>query len=639
MIKKQFIYKKGLYKLKGKTKEVKVFGFDVETYDNNQEISVMSIVGKDYKKFFYTRKELYLELSSNQIFRNSLICATNLTFDLTAFMPITELFNNSEIIERQGGIILAITYVKYDKNDFKLYSKATLDNIKLKLSDEDKKDFMKDYYPIKFIDSLNHLKCSVKALGEIINLKKLECNLIGTMPDNKKDMEELKIYNMRDSEITYKFMDWLQNEYNIMGANLKVTISSSALDLYRRRYLNVPVEQENKNIIDTCYKGYYGGRTEVFKRGYFNKENYGKLFYYDVNSLYPYCMKAFKYPLPRKSYLKKKCTADDIDSFEGLCYIELRSNKDILIPLLPVKSDKLYFPTGIIKGYYDFSSIRMALNNEYEIINIGEGVIYEHTFTPFKSYVKDLYEKRNEYKKTNDNRQLIPKILMNSLYGKFGYNYKNKENLVSLERYAYLSSIYDYKVSGIPYGDGFNVFRCFMKDFAKPPSYVFPIWSIYVTSYARQLMYKKFKEIGNKRVFYTDTDSIISDRNIGDSKELGELKKEMIFDELCLVKPKMYSGITTEKTDYVKVKGVKGNIDTFNGFYELVQNGFEVKNIQLFTKLRTALSYGKPMNSVYTINKKLDLEDNKRLWDKKYFTINPQNSTALNFNYDSYIKV
>jgi hypothetical protein len=618
-------FEKGMRRLKGKLKQNKIFGFDIETCNNNKDFVCASVIGDNYQKFFTSKEELKKEICNNRIFRNSFICATNLMFDFFGVYSLNEAINKFQLIERSSSLIMAVSYIPYIKKNFteSQYKKSVLNLMK---KNKMIKEIGKEFYKITFIDSGNHLKMSVKQLGEIIGLEKLDIGeMIGQKPISSDEWDLMKKYNLRDAEITYKFMKFLQDKYNNIGCNMKITVSSTALDLFRRKYLEQFWKQEPRELINKCYKSYYGGRTEAFKRGLFSSENYGKIKVYDVNSLYPYCLKNFEYPIPNKYRLSKKLSIEDVEDFEGIGYFKLKIDDSLNIPVLPMKTDKLRFMTGEVEGYYDFASIRLALNNDYEIIECSDGVVYEHKFCPFKTMINDLYKMRCQMKVQNDNTEIAVKLLMNSFYGKMAYNYKEKETLGNIDDI----NMADEYTSIIPTRDK-KVFRLITSDNSEIPSYVFPIIPLYVTAYARQVMYKFFKRTGFKRVFYSDTDCIFTDRNLSHSKELGDLKLEDVYNELLIIKPKFYGGVAKDKEN-IKVKGLHGSIKEYEIFKKLVaDDSFNVKT-RHFRKLRGSIGHDdKYVNEIYTMMKSLDLEDDKRLWEKNKFTLNPQNSIPIN---------
>lgn len=616
-MKKKFRFEKGLKKLDGKVREYNIFGFDIETANNNKDFLLGSIVGKDYEKVFYDAESMRNEIATNRIFKGSYICASQLTFDYCMLFPdLEENFKHSEIIERSSAIIYVKTHVSYDEDDNKFYGKHQI------------KGNSENYYPILFIDSLNHLRATVQSLGNIIQMPKLKRpDHLGCTPKSKKEWNKLIKYNIRDSQITYNFMKWLQKQYNNLGCNMKVTISATALDLFRRKYLHGFWKQEEKNFIQFQYKGYHGGRCEAFKRGVFSSKNYGKINVYDIVSLYPFCLRNFKYPVP-DGYEAKKVNVEKILSFEGVADIELKAPKEMLIPYLPFKSEKLLFPVGKIKGTYDFFSIREALKLGYEIKKLGKGLIYENTFKPFKTYIDSLFNLRKEFKKNNSDIQLVPKILMNSFYGKMGFNYSNKEKLISSEE---LVTRKDFEtVTIIPHAEGSNLYRVITTDESYIPNYVFPLLPLYVTSYARNVLYNYFKNIGFERILYTDTDSIFTTRTINTGSDIGNLQLEKRFDEVCIVKPKFYGGII-EENEQIRIKGLHGKLKNYAQMKKLVkENNFKV-NCEHFAKLRTALQKRRYINEVYNMSKEMQLEDDKRIWEKNKFTLEPQSSKPILF--------
>lgn len=80
--------------------------------------------------------------------------------------------------------------------------------------------------------------------------------------------------------------------YNV-DIESKITVSSLALTIFRMKYYdasNWPIYIPNMNEDSFIRRGYYGGHTDVYIP-------YGEnLYYYDVNSLYPFIMK--EYPMP-----------------------------------------------------------------------------------------------------------------------------------------------------------------------------------------------------------------------------------------------------------------------------------------------------------------------------------------------------
>ncbi|KAL0282458.1 UNVERIFIED_CONTAM: DNA polymerase, partial [Sesamum radiatum] len=154
-----------------------------------------------------------------------------------------------------------------------------------------------------------------------------------------------------------------------------MTITSLSLKIFRKLYfddnafhINIPTRNQDTFI----RRGYYGGHVDVYKP---HGEN---LYYYDVNSLYPYIMKS--YPMPSGDPVWK----NNLES---------------------VELDSLF---GFIEAY---------------VVTRLFGYMFEKKSSPFEGFISDLYESRLEAKKKSDEPMtFIYKILMNSLYGRFGMN-------------------------------------------------------------------------------------------------------------------------------------------------------------------------------------------------------------------------
>lgn len=590
-------WKNTLVALKGKIRERDFIGFDVETYGENNEFYSGSFYyyknEEDRKKGlgtfnYFTNKEEMLIFITQRKFRNKFVVATNLGFDLTSLFWKTKYWNNLNIISRGSDILLA----KYDLKNNNGY--------------------------INFIDTFNFCRFGVADLGKMIGIDKLEKPLfLGNKPMNYIEEQELKNYNIRDSKISCDFMYFLQKGINEAGGNLKITIASTSLDVWRRGFLNNSgvdrltkeefVLRNDKEVKNTIFSGYYGGRTEVFSRGRFNNINY-----YDINSLYPSVMR-LKFPVPQSIKKINNFNVDYINNFEGVteCLI---SSPNIKIPLLPVKikekgTNKLVFPTGTFKGTWNNVELRKALRIGYKIKEISKQYIYTQTFYPFKYYVEHFYNKRLEQKILGNNMEFIYKLLLNSLYGKFAQKKRQKMNI------KFVNELNEEEKKNLYYGDidkDTDVINNILYEVKKSEFngiFSFPILSSYTTSYARLLMYDYLEELG-ENVIYMDTDSIFTSKELSTSNELGFMKLEYSVDELVVVKPKFYM-----IDDSPKIKGI--NRCTKEDFVNVLSGGV-VDKIK-FSKLRESIRRGIEPNKKIKVSKKLDLNDTKRDWENKRF--------------------
>lgn len=621
MIFNREIYRNMLTPLKGKIKKHKFVGFDIETSINDDGTQDFYSGGlywyeddKPCRAYFspnhdtrYTRftgkipeiipykgsKPAYkrmVEFMCASKFKNRMIVATNLGFDLTGLFWDTEYWNKIHFVKRGSDILFA----SYD------------------LGNNNGK--------IKFIDTFNYVPFSVENLGKIIGKDKLkkpsfwkpiyeENKIIDydvPKPKNENEDYELMIYNLRDCEVSCDFAYFLQKGFNDAGGNMKMTVASSSLDSWRRSGLKTPLIKENfilkQDVKSFIYKAYYGGRTETFIRGLCNE----KVNCYDINSLYPSVMVDFYVPLPQSV---KKPTTPCLGylEYEGVTECSILA-PDIQYPILPVRNNgKLIFPIGHFRGVWNNNELRLALKKGYKITKLHNQIYYTKSVKLFKDYIEKLYNRRKELKKDNDPMELVQKLLMNSLYGKFAQRYMTQLKLKKLE------DLDDEEKEDLLFGEigernieilGDYVSEKVNKEF--DGLFSFPILSSYISSWARIRMYDY---IENYNPLYMDTDSIFTLSEIPSSKELGKMKLEYTSEKSVFVKPKMYY-----TNDKVKMKGVSR--PSVEDFFKVI-DGKSVKKMR-FTKLTESIRRGFKPNTKIVMDKTMDLEDNKRSWSKPF---------------------
>jgi len=200
-------------------------------------------------------------------------------------------------------------------------------------------------------------------------------------------------------------------------------------------------------------------------------------------------------------------------------------------------------------------------------------ILWGYTFEKgvvFKDYVDTLYNLRKNYTKT-DPMNLICKLLLNSLYGRFGMD--------DLFTYTYIISKADYPnfekqegvvdsiVDLIELGDNYlvqlknpNVEIKTALDNGFETHNINIAIAAAVTAYARIHM-SQFKNNPNINLYYSDTDSIYIDSPLPEylvsSTELGKMKLEGIYDEAIFLTPKVYALENTKSGEsIIKIKGL-----------------------------------------------------------------------------------
>lgn len=366
----------------------------------------------------------------------------------------------------------------------------------------------------------------------------------------------------------------------------------------------------------------------------------GKVFI-SGNSLYPHVMKNNKYPNPNTLRHCYKNDVSYIDNFEGMSHVDIYCPY-MKYPLLPMRTkDKLLFPVGEWSGWYTHVELREAKKLGYTIKKVHETIYFNETCEPFKEYVDDLYKKRLEYKEQKSEMETITKLLLNSLYGKFGQKFIDKENVVS-------SLIFNPKETKFKNFEIYNDYFVRVVEDREPAVFCMPMWASYVTAYARLEIYKYIKQYNP---LYVDTDSIITRNEIETGTALGQMKCEMTIKDGILIKPKFYAIINknprklfcpkcrilmqqlNDNNEYicrehniilsdnkVKIKGVGTKLD-YEIFKKIVYGETHDVKYNKFVKFKESLRRNIKVNSIIPMIKELDLFDTKRIFTHNNFSL------------------
>jgi hypothetical protein len=148
-------------------------------------------------------------------------------------------------------------------------------------------------------------------------------------------------------------------DYNVDITTIFST-STLSMKIFRTKFLKVNIPILKRIDDDFIRQGYFGGATDYYKM---KAEN---LYYYDVNSLYPFAMKK---PMPFELIRKIKVHENNFNlgSFFGFLKVEVNSPNNIRTPLLPCKyQGKTIFPTGSWTGTYFSEELKAVLPQGYQ---------------------------------------------------------------------------------------------------------------------------------------------------------------------------------------------------------------------------------------------------------------------------------
>lgn len=390
---------------------------------------------------------------------------------------------------------------------------------------------------------------------------------------------ELLNYNKRDCKVLYeiilKFAKGIHDQYQI-NITTYPTLSSIAFAIYRSNYIkknfNIPIT--NKKDYDRMSKSYRGGHVDVYIP-------YGEnLYCYDVNSLYPSVMQKHYFPVGQAKYFNKPSAGEglfkDLNNIFGIVQVHVTCPKDMKLPILlhrykdpATGTVSTICPVGKWTGWYFTEELKYAVTLGYQI-EIIRGYHFDKRAKIFSKYVSDLYKTRSNYPKTHS-LNIIAKLLLNSLYGRFGMSiYVMFYKLVTLTNLSINDSFEeiidigdDHALIGLGEVKNYNYDGNMIKTSVGIASAI--------TAYARIAIHK-FKLLAGEHLHYTDTDSIFTSKPlpkylVGD--KLGQMKLEYggIIKKAVFLAPKLYALVLADDSEVVKIKGCKTKC-SFNDMLE-----------------------------------------------------------------------
>ena len=505
--------------------------------------------------------------------------------------------------------------------------------------------FAQDKYKIYFRDSLLMLPSSLKKLCKSFNVESktifpydfvcedlIYKNYVGPVPQFNKfsniSVSEYHDYckqfnndwSLKDETIKYCVQD-CKSLYLVLiklfsenykdcrtNGNEALTLPSLAFKNFKTKFLSSDVFIPN--LIGEVYKfiklGYRGGAVDVYKP-------YGKNIYrYDVNSLYPYIMASQAMPigLPTSFEGNEENIINILNDKSKFSFIEVTVNcpDTVKAPLLLTKIDnKTIAPVGKWTGVYTSIEILRALELSYTF-KYHRGVYFTSKVI-FKEYVDFYYEMKKNSDK-NSSAYALSKLMLNSLYGRFGMNpYQDVNAIVSPEQTIELSK--NNKINDVlPLENGkelINQTPINVDDFNSQTQCSVAIASA-ITSGARVHM-SYLKNLDGYTLYYSDTDSIDLDKPLPDTfvgPDLGQMKLEHIFIEAVYLGPKMYGAIT-KKDVIVKIKGLKNPV-SFEQLLSLLKKGAILTSPNQKWYKNMSKSYIQIKDEIYT----LSLSESKR---------------------------
>jgi hypothetical protein len=415
-----------------------------------------------------------------------------------------------------------------------------------------------------------------------------------------------------------------------------VSTASLSLKIFRTKYLNLNIPVLNNTLDNFIRFSYYGGATDYYKK-------YGKdLYYYDVNSLYPFVMLKDMPYKPLKWY--EDMSEIKLEDFFGFALARIECGNNVKLPVIPFKSrsldQRILYPRGLFTEVYFSEELKAAEKLGYKI-KLLKGQSFSRA-KMFNDYIEDFYLIKKESEDESPER-FIAKLHLNTLYGIFGKTRDILEtkiiNVKDLTKYLVTrivktivevqldlvilllknrrntEALTNLKGEYFPSEISKNNFTIVKSNVAIASA---------VTAYARCEMIK-YKCTEGVNVYYSDTDSIVTDKPLPTSSEIGGLKNEMIKHDAEQISEGYFIGVKEyalkiinkkgEETIFTTFAGVKKNSLTWNQILQIV-NGETVivKSYNRFYRSFHALTV-KIKNEV---DIKIKANPNKVLKDNDY---------------------
>jgi hypothetical protein len=261
------------------------------------------------------------------------------------------------------------------------------------------------------VDTLNWFQCPLADLGGSCRLEKL------SMPEFTAEDSDWFTYCERDTRITFEsfvgLLRWVKD--NDMGM-FRYTGPAQSMAAFRHRFMEHEILLHDNLPIKVIERSaYFGGRFECWKIGEINET----VHQFDVNALFPSVMLVNNFPVALDTYELRNAWIYPAElGLDDSCVaeVELSTNIDIF----PHRCERgVTFPTGRFRTTLCGPELVRSINSRQ--VRQVRSIARYRTEPIFNTWVNSLWGMRQAYKEeSNALYERFVKMLMNSLYGKFG---------------------------------------------------------------------------------------------------------------------------------------------------------------------------------------------------------------------------
>jgi DNA polymerase elongation subunit (family B) len=373
---------------------------------------------------------------------------------------------------------------------------------------------------------------SISDIGKLVGIKKL---------NETHNYQEIKNYHSID-ELPEEEIKYITNDVRIMVELIKylqekgvkgITMSSSAYKNWQQeKYMlahNEMKKDSNEEIVEIVRKSYRGGITKV-NPNYAGIE-FNDVISFDVNSLYPSVMYENPMPIGEGKIYKsvEEGRKDNRYLFIVVAFVQYAKVRDGMHAFIGNTSGFSYARKYSYDDVLENKMIYLWLD-EYRLfelvydaqVEILKVVGWKKANNVFTNYIDRWYKVKENAR--NDVERSLAKLMLNSLYGKFGMN--------------------DNRITKLPVAIGDKIIYRLVDN---NTTYYYKEVASYITSKARCKLASFMNRCGDK-FLYCDTDSVyyigheIPEifKDVVDPKKLGYWKYEGHYTRFKALKAKCY---------------------------------------------------------------------------------------------------
>lgn len=547
------------------------------------------------------------------------------------FYDLAQFFNMS-LYDASLRYLNICKFCRYDigKNMYKEEVKYNKDKYKTEIKFLAKRNLIHKYKPKLLFFSNNIIECP-KCNNEHTIIRKKYISDINFENELNIYDNNVQKYAIHDAYITKLLGIYLYDLFDKFKININKPLSKAYLSeqIYKQHNIFISKPVFNKKFYKYAINAMFGGHFEIFKKGFFEKH-----YSYDINSAFPYELTNQKSLFKALISFHKNINYNMLNEFDyGFLKCKIKSDLPInFIPLLHnINShDIIIYPRGKFIQYLTIPHFKL-LNRLCDVnIEILDGILIKCPYDvyPFK-YLKELYDKRLEFKINENPLEYLIKIILNSTFGKTlqltplkkitPYNPK----LINIVKFKDIltTSNKSYFINEILYKTGllFN-----------------PAHSAYTTSGTRINLYNqilnnkknKLTNINNILLFAVDGIKSTKKLNIINSDKLGKFKCEIkgtSNDKILIIGNGLY-----QENHICKHRGFKLNLNLI----ECLKHNRHKTKIKLTIKRRInwiGLDNYNDLNVIDYHDKHINLNsDLKRIW--KYYNLTGEDFLENQFN-------